>query len=246
MFSCLPRFRAPQQSPTGRLTRRLAIVSCFPVLLLAAAASAQPLQNPRAVEFEPPADHAATLEGGTPVITSYEFEIYMAGASAPFHTVSLGKPAPGPDGLITVDFSSQVTSWPLPGGTYESRVSAVGPGGTSRSDVSNQFQFASCAYSLSASTISLGHGAGSSATLTLTAPAGCAWAVSTTTTWITVVTTTGSGDGSVRFSYQANTTGAARSGSLSIAGQTVTVSQSALPVAAPSAPLAVRVVASAQ
>lgn len=57
--------------------------------------------------------------------------------------------------------------------------------------------------------------------------AGCAWSASSTSTFITAVgTTSGTGNGSVRFAIQ-NNSGEARSGSVQVAGHTVTVQQAA-------------------
>ena len=64
----------------------------------------------------------------------------------------------------------------------------------------------------------------------VTTMAGCAWtAVSNTTnpTWLTITSgASGSGNGSVTFTVAANT-GAQRMGTLTIAGQTFTVTQGA-------------------
>ena len=51
-----------------------------------------------------------------------------------------------------------------------------------------------------------------------------AWTASTTTSWITLNTTSGSGNGTFNFSFAADT-GATRSGTVTIAGQTLTVTQ---------------------
>ena len=51
-----------------------------------------------------------------------------------------------------------------------------------------------------------------------------AWAASTTAPWITLNTTNGTGNGSVNFSFSANT-GATRIGTVTIAGQTLTITQ---------------------
>jgi hypothetical protein len=96
-------------------------------------------RNPRAVQFVASADHDRRLPDGTPVVTGYRFEVYMAGATAPFHTIAIGKPTPGDGALVTYDFSSTIAAWPLPGGTYEARVAAVGPHGTGTSTPSNPF-----------------------------------------------------------------------------------------------------------
>ena len=67
----------------------------------------------------------------------------------------MGKPSPDADGKIRYDFASAVAGWPLPGGNYEARVSAVGPEGAALSDPSNPFTFttvSSCTITLSATT----------------------------------------------------------------------------------------------
>jgi hypothetical protein len=67
----------------------------------------------------------------------------------------------------------------------------------------------------------------SSGTVTVTSGAGCAWTAASNATWLTVTSgATGTANGTVGYSVAANT-GAARSGTLTIAGQTFTVSQAA-------------------
>jgi len=64
-------------------------------------------------------------------------------------------------------------------------------------------------------------------TLTVAALAGCVWTATTSESWLTPVgSTSGTGPGSVTFNAAANS-GAARSGSVTIGGQIVTVNQSA-------------------
>ena len=46
---------------------------------------------------------------------SYQIEFYLSGATSPFQSASLGKPAPDPDGLIRVDLSTIFLGWPMPG-----------------------------------------------------------------------------------------------------------------------------------
>lgn len=209
---------------------RIRTIACAAGSLLLAASTviAQPVVNPRVVEFEPSADHAAVVDGGGPAVVRYDFELYLAGASAPFHVVNLGKPTPEPDGKVRVDFSSLVASWPLPGGTYESRVAAVGPGGTGRSTASNQFEFVACTYSLSATTMEVGAASGST-TVNVSAPAGCAWTATSGASWVSMITTSGTGSGPVSFSYGANQATASRVATLTIAGQTLTLTQLGVP-----------------
>ncbi len=83
-----------------------------------------------------------------------------------------------------------------------------------------------CAYSLSTSSSNLGSSAGSSS-FNVISSAGCSWSVTNNSSFITVTGGgTGSGNGTVSYSIPANT-GAARSGTLTIGGQTFTVNQAA-------------------
>jgi Putative binding domain, N-terminal len=85
-------------------------------------------------------------------------------------------------------------------------------------------QAATCTYALSATSASAAAGGGSGA-FNVTAAAGCAWTSQSNTAWITVVSG-GSGNGTVSYSVSPNT-GAARSGTLTVAGQTFTINQAA-------------------
>jgi hypothetical protein len=68
--------------------------------------------------------------------------------------------------------------------------------------------------------------AGGPATVMVTSAGGCAWIGVSNVAWITITAgTSGSGSGSVQFTIDANATGAPRSGTLTIAGQTFTVTQ---------------------
>jgi hypothetical protein len=85
-----------------------------------------------------------------------------------------------------------------------------------------------CSYSLNPSSISVPATTGSSGT-TVTAPNGCAWTATSNAAWISVVSgANGSGNGPVAFNFQANPNESQRSGTLTIGGQTFTVSQAGL------------------
>jgi len=67
--------------------------------------------------------------------------------------------------------------------------------------------------------------------VSVTAPAGCAWTAGSNVSFVTITSgSSGNGNGSVGYSVAANS-GAARSGSMTIAGQVVTISQSGAPPA---------------
>lgn len=224
---------AMHQIRHARRTRRTPtpVGAAFVLLLaIAAGASAQVVNDPRIVEFVPSPDHFQTLGSGQAAVTRYEFGVFLAGAAAPFTTIDLGKPAPGDNGRIRYDFASGVAGWPLPGGTYEARVSAVGPDGAAWSDPSNPFTFgaAPCTFSLSADALTI-PAAGGSYGVNVNAAPGCAWTASTTLPWVALWATEGTGPGTVPFGIEANSATTARSGAVSIAGQVLMLAQAAAP-----------------
>jgi hypothetical protein len=87
---------------------------------------------------------------------------------------------------------------------------------------------APCNYSLSSTTVTVPSAGGPGPAITVTAAAGCTWtAAATATPWLTnVAPASGSGNGTVTFSAMPNPDGP-RSGTLTIAGQPVTVNQEA-------------------
>jgi hypothetical protein len=194
--------------------------------LTAVAAHAQPTANPRIAEFNASADHNTTLENGQPALTEYVLEIYHAGASEPFHTIPMGKPAPDAGGVIRYDFSGSMAAWALPGPTFESRVAAVGPMGSSRSLPSNSFVFTGpgCSYEVTPIMASF-EAAGGSGIVTVTTGPGCDWQVSDNASWLTTAVTSGTGGATVAFSVAANTSPTSRTAVLTIAGIVVTITQ---------------------
>jgi len=198
-------------------------------LAFAATLSAQALNDPRIAEFDPSPDHWAVLDSGQPAVSRYEFGVYLLGASAPFATVDLGKPSPQYDGKLRYEFASNVAGWPLPGGTYEARVSAIGPGGAAPSAPSNPFTFtidSTCTIYLSA-TIAGFEAWGGSDAVNVSTRTGCGWAATTALPWVTLQTAGGSGSGTVPFVVQANSSSFSRTGTITIGGQALTLQQAA-------------------
>lgn len=161
------------------------------------------------------------------MVTRYDLEFYAIGAAAPFQTNPLGKPAPNASGVIRIDLSTIFAGFPT-GTTYEARVAAVGPGGVSRSAVSNQFAFSNpCAVTLTPTSTSISSTAGTG-TVAVATGATCNWTSTSNAAWITLTGgTSGSGNGTVSYSVTANTFAAARSGSIAIAGQNFSITQAA-------------------
>jgi all-beta uncharacterized protein/VCBS repeat protein len=89
-----------------------------------------------------------------------------------------------------------------------------------------------CTFTLGATSASVG-AAASSGTVGVTASAGsCTWSANSNATWITVTAgANGTGSGTVSYSVAANTGTAARTGTITIAGKTFTVTQGAVPCA---------------
>ena len=85
-------------------------------------------------------------------------------------------------------------------------------------------QAAACSFAISPTSVTVA-AAGTSSTVAVTAGSGCAWTATSNDAWITVTSgATGTGDGTVGHSVAANTA-AARTGTITIAGQTFTVTQ---------------------
>ena len=83
-----------------------------------------------------------------------------------------------------------------------------------------------CSYSISPSSASFA-ATGGDGTVTVDTAAGCAWTATTNSTWMTITSgSSGSGAGSVAYNVAQNTSIDPRTGTLTIAGRTFTVTQS--------------------
>jgi Viral BACON domain/Putative binding domain, N-terminal len=203
----------------------------FIILLVVASAivlSAQTVVDPRYVEFTPSVDHDALGSDGAPLVERYSLSVFVVGSSVAFDTMDLGKPAPS-GGIIRVDFLPLLHSTPAPSVVFEARVTAIGPGGSTGSAPSNGFSFTPpCAPSINAPGQSVGSGV-TTGSVGVTAGTGCTWSAVSNTSWITLTgSTSGSGNGTVPYSVAANAATSPRTGTLTIAGRTYTVSQAAL------------------
>jgi hypothetical protein len=82
-----------------------------------------------------------------------------------------------------------------------------------------------CVYAITPTSASLGSGAGAGPTVAVTTTAGCAWTATSQASWIAVTPgQSGTGTGSVTFRVTANS-GNRRTGTMTIAGRTFTVTQ---------------------
>lgn len=106
-------------------------------------------------------------------------------------------------------------------------VSAVGNDGTTHTAASDLPSDCggTCTYSISPTSASVA-ATGGTGSVSVTAGAGCAWTAASNATFITITSgTSGSGNGTVSYSYTANGATSPRSGTLTIAGQTFTLTQ---------------------
>ena len=81
-----------------------------------------------------------------------------------------------------------------------------------------------CDYSVSTSSLSF-QTSGGSKSVSVTAPAGCGWSASSAASWVALNADGGSGSGSITVSVGANTS-AERTATVTVAGRTISVSQS--------------------
>jgi hypothetical protein len=194
------------------------------------------------------ADITATYQG-----VSGRSHVAIAAAGSPTFTLS-GTVTDGTSGGVLPNIDIQVTDSAESvrsarsgnGGTYAVTGVAAGPATLSASAVSYQttrltvaisgdtradivLQRIVCVLTVSPTSASFSS-SGGTATVTVTSQtAGCAWQATSNAAFITVTAgATGLDAGSVSFSVAVNT-GAARSGTLTIAGTTVAVSQAAAP-----------------
>ncbi len=106
-------------------------------------------------------------------------------------------------------------------------VSAVGNDGTTHTAASDLPSDCggTCTYSISPTSASFA-AAGGTGSVSVTAGAGCAWTAVSNATFITITSgSSGTGNGTVGFSVAANAGSTSRTGTMTIAGQTFTVTQ---------------------
>jgi hypothetical protein len=93
----------------------------------------------------------------------------------------------------------------------------------------------SCVYSVTPTSVTVG-AIGSTSAVSVTSGTSCSWAAVSNVSWIAITAgATGSGIGGVSYNVAANT-GTARTGTLTVAGKTVTFTQAGNPSPTPLAP----------
>jgi hypothetical protein len=104
---------------------------------------------------------------------------------------------------------------------------------------------AACTYVLSPVSATLGSSA-ATGTIAVTAGSGCAWTASDSASWITITSaTSGSGNGQITYSVSANPGTSSRNGTITIGGETFTITQAGLACTFAIAPVSASVPADA-
>ena len=156
-----------------------------------------------------------TASTGTVNVTTTAGCAWTAASNAPWITITSGATGSGSGAVgynIAANTGAQRTGTAtIAGQTFTVTQAAV-----------------ACTYSIAPTTQNAPDTA-STGTVNVTAGVGCTWAATSNAPWITITAgATGSGNGAVAFSIAANT-GAVRTGTMTIAGQTFTVTQAATP-----------------
>jgi hypothetical protein len=153
---------------------------------------------------------AATGASGSTAVAAGSGCAWNTASSAAWLTVGAGS---GSTGSGTLNYVAAANTGPA-------RTATLNVGGTSFT-VS---QANGCTYAVSPISASA-TAAGGTASVSVTTSAGCTWTASSGTTWMSITAgASGSGNGTVTYSVQGNT-GALRTGNLTVAGRTVTVTQ---------------------
>jgi hypothetical protein len=98
-------------------------------------------------------------------------------------------------------------------------------------DYTLRYTVSACSYSIAPSSQSLGYAAGSGS-VTVATQGGCAWTATSNAAWLSVTSgSSGTGNGTVNYSVTANTGLKSRTGTVTIAGNTFTVTQAGVPPA---------------
>jgi hypothetical protein len=152
--------------------------------------------------------------GSVAVTTSDGACAWTAASNDAWITITSGASGSGPG---TVNYSVAVNSGSARTGT----MTIAGWTFTVTQDA------AGCSYSISPTSASYTSGA-STGSAGVTAGAGCGWTAVSNAAWITITSgASGTGNGTVNYSVASNS-GAARNGTMTIAGQTFTVTQAAV------------------
>ncbi len=186
--------------------------------------TASPSSRRRAAQKPGPCSYAvspatqtitSTASTGTVAVTATAGCVWTSSSSATWLTITDGKSGVG-DGTVSYSFLANTSS--------SSRTATLTAAGKSVAIT----QSAACTFTASPTSQSF-TSAGGTGTVSVTTRSDCAWtaSVSTSASWITISAgQSGLGNGTVSYSVAANSSTSSRSGTMTVAGRTVTISQS--------------------
>ena len=165
-----------------------------------------------AITLNPPSQTVSAAGGGaTPVSVATAANCTWT-ATTPDTWITLGTTSGTGNG--SVSFTVAATTGP-------SRLGSIVVGGATHAVT----QSSGCTFSINPTSQTFTQDAATSGPIAVTTGAGCGWTATTAESWITITRgATGSGPGSVEFNVAANS-GAARTGTVTIAGLAFTVTQ---------------------
>jgi hypothetical protein len=138
---------------------------------------------------------------------------WMASSNAPWLTVTSGANGNG-NGTVGYNIAANT------GGARNGTLTIAGQMFT----VMQAAAATSCTYNINPTSANAPAGGGGGNSVTVTTSAGCTWNASSNVPWISVMSGSGNGNGMIGYAVAANN-GSARTGTLTIAGQTFTVMQ---------------------
>ena len=151
---------------------------------------------------------------GTISVTAPAECVWTATSDADWLTITAGQSGSG-DGAVTVAAS--------PNTSTQSRTATLTVAGQT---VTVTQSGVGCSFAVEPSSVSV-PAEGGSTDITVTAPAGCDWTATSDAEWLTITSEAGgSGDGTVSVAAEPNTTALSRTGTATVAGETVTFTQS--------------------
>ena len=154
-------------------------------------------------------------------IDGFSSLVSLTCSAIPGASCSWSPPAIAPPGTATLT----ITPTSLAAGHYPVTVQASG-GGQSRS-LTLSLTSPSCSFAAAPTTHTF-TGAGGASSVDVQSPTGCSWTAVSNASWLTVTSgSTYAGNGTVAFSAAPNPGSSPRSGTLTVAGQTVAVDQQA-------------------
>jgi len=203
------------------------------------------------VEYSVAANTGTSSRTGTLTIAGQTFTATQAAGSTCSYAIaptSASAPAGGTTGSVTVTAASGCTwtaasnaSWITitsgASGSGNGTVSYTVAASSSANPLTGTLTIAgqtftvtqagaTCSYAIAPTSASATAG-GTTGSVTVTAPTGCAWTATSNVSWITVSPASGNGNGVVSYTVAAGSGPLARTGTVTIAGQTFTVAQAA-------------------